>query len=197
MGKLLDECLHKAGIDRSVCYVNKAVKHFKFEQRGKRRIHSKSNAGETQRCAWWLGGELELLRPRLIVALGATALYNLMVRSVGLTEERAHILRTANATPPAFDPLFAQTAHRPQRILDSVGGDLEKGSDKFDEITYSQFCTQIGHSLYLLASSPYHHYFDVRRFYTYVILTSMLQKLFMIYFSENGSAMSLFYLAWL
>lgn len=52
-----------------------------------------------QRCAWWLGGELELLRPRLIVALGATALYSLMGRSVGLTKERAHILKTAKAAP--------------------------------------------------------------------------------------------------
>lgn len=98
-GRLLDECLNEAGIDRSLCYVTNAVKHFKFEQRGKRRIHSKPNAGEIQPCAWWLGGELDLLRPRLIVALGATALYSLMGRSVGLTKERAHILKTASATP--------------------------------------------------------------------------------------------------
>jgi uracil-DNA glycosylase family protein len=95
-GRLLDECLHEAGIDRSHCYVTNAVKHFKFEQRGKRRIHSKPNAGEIQRCAWWLGGELELLRPRLIVALGATALFTLMGRSVGLTKERAHIFCRLN-----------------------------------------------------------------------------------------------------
>ncbi|RWY67618.1 UdgX family uracil-DNA binding protein [Rhizobium sp. WSM1325] len=98
-GRLLDECLHDAGIDRSLCYVTNAVKHFKFEQRGKRRIHSKPNAGEIQRCAWWLGGELDFLRPSLVVALGATALYTLMGRSVGLTKERSHILQAANATP--------------------------------------------------------------------------------------------------
>ncbi|MDV4183097.1 UdgX family uracil-DNA binding protein [Rhizobium brockwellii] len=98
-GRLLDECLQKAGVDRSLCYVTNAVKHFKFERRGKRRLHAKPNAGEIQRCAWWLGGELALLRPDLIVALGATALYSLMGRSVGLTKERGHILQAANGTP--------------------------------------------------------------------------------------------------
>ena len=53
-GHMLDECLHDAGIDRSLCYVTNAVKHFKFEPRGKRRIHAKPHAGEVQRCAWWL-----------------------------------------------------------------------------------------------------------------------------------------------
>jgi uracil-DNA glycosylase family protein len=95
-GRLLDECLQEAGVDRSLCYVTNAVKHFKFEQRGKRRLHAKPNAGEIQRCAWWLGGELDLLRPDLIVALGATALYALMGRSVGLTKERGHVLQAAN-----------------------------------------------------------------------------------------------------
>lgn len=98
-GRLLDECLQEAGVDRSLCYVTNAVKHFKFERRGKRRLHAKPNAGEIQRCAWWLGGELELLRPDLIVALGATALYALMGRSVGLTKERGHVLPAASGTP--------------------------------------------------------------------------------------------------
>jgi DNA polymerase len=95
-GRLLDECLEEAGVDRSLCYVTNAVKHFKFEQRGKRRLHAKPNAGEIQRCAWWLRGELDVLRPDLIVALGATALYALMGRSVGLTKERGHVLQAAN-----------------------------------------------------------------------------------------------------
>ena len=98
-GRLLDECLHEAGIDRSVCYVTNSVKHFKFEQRGKRRLHARPNAGEIQRCAWWLGAEFDLLKPKLIVALGATALYSLMGRSVGLTKERGQVLRTMNGTP--------------------------------------------------------------------------------------------------
>lgn len=98
-GRLLHECLEEAGVGRSLCYVTNAVKHFKFERRGKRRLHARPNAGEIQRCAWWLGGELELLRPDLIVALGATALYVLMGRSVGLTKERGHVLPAASGTP--------------------------------------------------------------------------------------------------
>lgn len=98
-GRLLDECLQEAGVDPTLCYVTNAVKHFKFERRGKRRLHAKPNAGEIQRCAWWLGGELELLQPDLIVALGATALSTLMSRSVGLTKERGHILPTASGVP--------------------------------------------------------------------------------------------------
>ena len=98
-GHMLDECLHEAGIDRSLCYVTNAVKHFKFEPRGKRRIHAKPNAGEVQRCAWWLGGELEVLRPLLIVALGATALYALMGRAVRLTQERGRVLTADGGMP--------------------------------------------------------------------------------------------------
>jgi DNA polymerase len=97
-GRVLDECLHEAGIDRSSCYVPNAVKHFKFEPLGKRRIHAKPNAGEIQKCAWWLGAELEALQPDIIVALGASALYSLMGRSVRLTQERGKRLETATGT---------------------------------------------------------------------------------------------------
>lgn len=98
-GLLLDRCLDEAGVDRSRCYLTNAVKHFKFEQRGKRRLHSKPNAGEIQRCAWWLGAELEILQPKLVVALGATALYSLLGPKVKLTPERGHVLRLANHPP--------------------------------------------------------------------------------------------------
>ncbi|MBP1884381.1 DNA polymerase [Ensifer mexicanus] len=91
-GRILDECLHEAGVDRSSCYLTNAVKHFKFEQRGKRRLHSRPNAGEIQRCSWWLGAELEQLRPDLVVALGATALVTLLGRSVGVTRNRGELI---------------------------------------------------------------------------------------------------------
>ncbi|MGN7751978.1 UdgX family uracil-DNA binding protein [Sinorhizobium sp. 22678] len=91
-GRILDECLHEAGIDRSECYLTNAVKHFKFEQRGKRRLHSRPNAGEIQACAWWLGAELDELRPEIVVALGATALMSLLGRSVGVTRNRGELL---------------------------------------------------------------------------------------------------------
>ncbi|MGO8506143.1 UdgX family uracil-DNA binding protein [Rhizobium leguminosarum] len=73
-GRLLDRCLEEAGLDRRRCYITNAVKHFKFTPRGKRRLHAKPNAGEIRRCAWWPGAELNVLQPKLVVALGARAL---------------------------------------------------------------------------------------------------------------------------
>ncbi|MDO3431583.1 UdgX family uracil-DNA binding protein [Rhizobium sp. CBN3] len=73
-GRLLDQVLLEAGIDRSTLYVTNAVKHFKYEPRGKRRIHQKPNMGEVKLCRWWLDREMSLIKPKLIVAMGATAL---------------------------------------------------------------------------------------------------------------------------
>jgi DNA polymerase len=72
-GLLLDRAMSEAGIDRHGTYVTNAVKHFKFEQRGKRRIHQKPTAGEVRHYRWWLDQELKLVHPKLVVALGATA----------------------------------------------------------------------------------------------------------------------------
>jgi len=72
-GKLLDRAMKEAGIERKRSYVTNAVKHFKFEQRGKRRIHSKPTAGEVKHYRWWLEKELDLVKPKLVVAMGATA----------------------------------------------------------------------------------------------------------------------------
>src|SRR4051812_10143949 len=66
-GKVFDEALARAGIDRARTYVTNAVKHFKFEQRGKRRIHAKPNAGEIEACRWWYGQERALIRPAITV----------------------------------------------------------------------------------------------------------------------------------
>ena len=79
-GKVFDAILDDAGVDRQKVYVTNAVKHFKFEPRGKRRIHSKPNAGEVQACRWWIDRELELIKPDLAVALGATAALSLLAR---------------------------------------------------------------------------------------------------------------------
>ena len=76
-GKVFDEAILAAGIDRSRLYVTNAVKHFKYEPRGKRRIHQKPNMGEVRQCRWWLTQELELVKPKLVVAMGATALFSL------------------------------------------------------------------------------------------------------------------------
>ena len=81
-GQLFDRALGEAGVDRSAAYVTNAVKHFKFEQRGKRRIHSKPGAGEIEACRWWLDQERSLIRPPLTVALGATAARSLFGKAV-------------------------------------------------------------------------------------------------------------------
>jgi uracil-DNA glycosylase len=87
-GRLLDETLEEAGIDRKAVYVTNAVKHFKFERRGKRRIHKKPAAEEIRACRPWLDAELEAVKPRALVALGATAAQALFGRGFRVTKER-------------------------------------------------------------------------------------------------------------
>jgi probable DNA metabolism protein len=77
-GQVLDEAIEKVGIDRGKVYVTNAVKHFKFVPRGKRRIHQRPDMGEVQACKFWLDFELQLVKPRLVVALGATAAQSLL-----------------------------------------------------------------------------------------------------------------------
>ena len=81
-GQLLDRALAEAGLDRQHVYVTNAVKHFKFEQRGKRRIHQRPTAGEVKHYRWWLDQELKLVRPKIVVALGATAVLALAGKSL-------------------------------------------------------------------------------------------------------------------
>jgi uracil-DNA glycosylase len=87
-GRVLDEALAEAGIDRRLAYVTNAVKHFKWEARGKRRIHQKPNAEELAACRPWLDAELSVLAPRVLVALGATAAQALLGRSFRVTKQR-------------------------------------------------------------------------------------------------------------
>jgi uracil-DNA glycosylase len=87
-GRVLDEALDAAGIDRADVYVTNAVKHFKWRARGKRRIHDKPNAAEIAACRPWLDGELSLVAPRVLVPLGATAAQALLGRSFKVTQRR-------------------------------------------------------------------------------------------------------------
>jgi uracil-DNA glycosylase family protein len=87
-GGVLDEGLEAAGIDRSLAYVTNAVKHFKWVARGKRRIHQKPNAAETAACRPWLDAELAVVRPKVLVALGATAAQSLLGRQFRVTKQR-------------------------------------------------------------------------------------------------------------
>jgi uracil-DNA glycosylase family protein len=85
-GRLLDEALAEAGIDRDDVYVTNAVKHFKWKARGKRRIHQKPTWGEVASCRTWLDGELEAVQPEVLVLLGATAAQSLLGRSFRVTQ---------------------------------------------------------------------------------------------------------------
>jgi uracil-DNA glycosylase family protein len=87
-GQLLTRAMDEAGIDRNACYVTNAVKHFKFEQRGKRRLHQKPTTGEVRHYRWWLMKELEIVQPALVVALGATAVLALAGKALPITKAR-------------------------------------------------------------------------------------------------------------
>ena len=87
-GQLLDSALEQAGIDRSAAYVTNAVKHFKFVQKGKRRLHQTPTAKEIDTCRWWLESERDLVKPRVVLALGASAARALLGRTVSLKSAR-------------------------------------------------------------------------------------------------------------
>ena len=96
-GQLLDRALEEAGINRDEVYVTNAVKHFKWEPRGKRRIHQKPNSREIAACRPWLEAELRLVRPKLLICLGATAAQSLFGSSFRVTRDRGKVLQSALA----------------------------------------------------------------------------------------------------
>src|SRR5881409_1548929 len=93
-GRVLDDALDAAGIDRSATYVTNAVKHFKWQARGKRRIHQKPNAAEMAACRPWLEAELHVVEPRVLVLLGATAAQTLLGRQFRVTQSRGKVLES-------------------------------------------------------------------------------------------------------
>lgn len=93
-GELLDKALAEAGVDRDTVYVTNAVKHFRFEERGKRRIHKKPGGGHISACRPWLEAEINRLQPETIVCLGATAAQSLAGRDVRITKDRGKWLET-------------------------------------------------------------------------------------------------------
>jgi DNA polymerase len=109
-GRELDRGLARAGIDRSAVYVTNAVKHFKWEARGKKRIHQKPTAREIAACRLWLDAEIEALRPTALVCLGATASQALLGRSFRVTEARGERI------PSPLAPIVMATVH-PSVIL--------------------------------------------------------------------------------
>ena len=109
-GRLLDKALAEAGIDRRAVYVTNVVKHFKWERKGKRRIHKKPNAEEISACRPWLEAEIGLLEPRVVVCLGATAAQALLGKQFRVSRERGQF-----ASSP-LGPLITATVH-PSSIL--------------------------------------------------------------------------------
>jgi DNA polymerase len=97
-GQLFDAALEEAGIDRTTTYVTNAVKHFKFIQRGKRRIHNKPDGGEIDACKWWIDQERALIRPPVTVALGATAARSLTGKTVTISRARDAPLALADGS---------------------------------------------------------------------------------------------------
>jgi len=93
-GKLLDKALEDAGIDRSAVYVTNVVKHFKWQARGKRRIHQKPNWSEIAACRPWLEAELEVIEPRVLVCLGATAAQALLGRDFRVSRQRGELVES-------------------------------------------------------------------------------------------------------
>jgi DNA polymerase len=112
-GRILDEALDAAGIPRSNVYLTNAVKHFRWERRGKRRLHSKPSQVHVRACRPWLQAEIEVVRPRLVVLLGATAAQSVMGSTFKVTQQRGEVLDS-----PLGAPILA-TVH-PSSILRSV-----------------------------------------------------------------------------
>jgi len=109
-GKIMDRALEEAGIDRSQVYVSNAVKHFKWEPRGKRRIHQKPNSREIAACRPWLEAELRIVKPNLVVAMGATAAQAIFGPGFRVTRERGKVLSSK------FAPRVLATVH-PSSLL--------------------------------------------------------------------------------
>jgi uracil-DNA glycosylase len=117
-GKVLDQALEEAGIDRSLAYVTNVVKHFKWQARGKRRIHQKPNWREISACRPWLDAELEVVKPRVLVCLGATAAQALLGRDFRVTKQRGEPVESELA------PVVIATVH-PSSILRADDRDAE------------------------------------------------------------------------
>jgi uracil-DNA glycosylase len=109
-GRILDKGLEAAGIDRSEVYVTNAVKHFKWEPRGKRRIHKKPNQLEITACRPWLDAEIQVVKPEVVVCLGATAAQALLGKQFKVTQTRGELIRHELA------PYILATVH-PSSIL--------------------------------------------------------------------------------
>ena len=138
-GGLLDRALADAGIDRSEVYVTNAVKHFKFEERGKRRIHKKPSDSEISACKPWLWAELSLIKPEIIVCLGASAARSVIGRQHRVLKERGHFFdhpmaRSVTATVHPSSILRAPDSETRHREYAAFVSDLKAVRNKLHKL---------------------------------------------------------------
>ena len=138
-GRILDQGLEEAGIDRSQVYVTNVVKHFNWVAKGKRRIHKKPNAAEMAACRPWLEAELETVRPRLLVCLGATAAQALLGRDFRVSRDRGKLVESSLA------PLVTATVH-PSSILRAA-------DDESRRVEMKRFVEDLRHAAESLAGA--------------------------------------------
>src|SRR5438270_3331365 len=139
-GRVLDEALEAAGIDRSKVYVTNVVKHFKWTAQGKRRIHKKPNAEEIGACRPWLHAELESVQPRMLICLGATAAQALLGRSFRVTKERGRLVDSPLA------PMVMATIH-PSSILRAT-------DDESRRVEMKRFIEDLQNAADVLGAAP-------------------------------------------
>jgi uracil-DNA glycosylase len=101
-GRVLDQALGASGIDRSGAFVTNGVKHFRYRLRGKRRIHQRPSAEQATACRRWLQAEAEIVGPRVLVAMGATAAYSLLGKATPIGANRGRLLESRLFAPPVF-----------------------------------------------------------------------------------------------
>jgi uracil-DNA glycosylase len=137
-GQLLNTYLEDAGIDRQRVYLTNAVKHFKFVQRGKRRLHDKPNAGEIDICRWWVDSERELIEPKLILALGASAARGMLGKTVSVQKLRGtpHMLEDGGELWVTVHPSYLLRLQDEGKLLEQkrFAADLRKVAARLAEV---------------------------------------------------------------
>jgi DNA polymerase len=124
-GRLLDKALEDAGIDRSQAYVTNVVKHFKWEPKGKRRLHKKPSSREIAACMPWLEKELEVIKPKVLVLLGATAAQAVLGRTFRVSIERGRVV------PTKFASSTVATVHPSSILRQSTDEDRQREFSRF------------------------------------------------------------------
>lgn len=147
-GKVLDRALTDAGIDRADAYVTNAVKHFRFAPKGKRRIHQTPGPEHLRACRPWLEAEFEVLKPEIVVCLGATAAKALISPSFRITKDRGHLLPW---TPPGADPDEEDAPHQTWLLATTHPSAILRTPDDQRPAAYAALVADLGVVAHALA----------------------------------------------